>query len=168
VAKDENTESTEVARTVPILSDDALREMESMEDALRVLQDSGVAPVNIADEMGDGFSLLESAEDKRRLVKTEFVVLSWTFSDGDYGEPFVSMRVMTKAGGKFIVNDGGTGIRAQLQAYTAKTGRQHGMYVPQGLRVSDYFIHRETHEPVARNYDGPKDPAATFYLSTNK
>lgn len=162
------SEETAVA-TVPILSDDSLRGIDSMQAALAVLRDSGVEPVNIADEMGDGFSLMENADDKRTLVKREMLILSWEFRPGDFGDDgFVSMLVVTGDGGKYRVNDGSTGIAAQLREYTERTGREHAMYLPRGFRVSDYHIHRETREPVAKSYDGPKDPASTFYLDTSK
>lgn len=157
-----------VARTVPILSEDSLRNVDSMSDAIALLRDSDVEAVNIADVMGDGFTLVETADGKDAFIDKEFVILDWEFRPGDFGTPFVTMRVVTADDGKYRINDGSTGIRAQLEAFSAQTGRFHGMHVPKGLRKSFYFIHRETREPVAKDYDGPKDPASTYYLNTSK
>jgi hypothetical protein len=168
-----NKETGEVVQASERLDDDTLRGIGSFDDALRVMQESGEDVVLADAELGNGFSIADDAV-KDRLIKVPLAVLSWTFNKGDYGNPedgsdeFVSALVVTQAGEKFIINDGSTGIRRQLREYTDRTGgRQSNMVVRNGLRKSEYRIHKETHIPVARGYDGPTEPASTYYLDTS-
>lgn len=160
-------ETQEVSRVIERPDDETLRQINSVQDAFDVLSRNGIDVVDISEELGTGFQLIESDEGKGTLVKTPFVIVYWGFSLGDYGE-FVTAFVMTEDGRKLILTDGSTGIYAQLSEYTEKTGRQAGMMVKRGLRRSDYHISRETREPVGRDYEGEKDPATTFYLDTGK
>jgi hypothetical protein len=166
-----NKQTGEIVQTSERLDDDTLRGIGSFDDALRVMQESG--DVVVADaELGNGFSIADDAV-KDRLIKVPLAILSWDFHQGEYGNPedgsdmFVSAVVVTQAGEKYIVNDGSTGIRKQLQEYSKRTGRKSNMVVRNGLRKSEYRIHKETHIPVARGYDGPTEPASTYYLDTS-
>lgn len=128
----------------------------SFEDALKLAVDT-LGEENIARasaEIGDGFKLLET---KDQLIGVPMILLTWDFSIGDFGE-FVSIRLVTKDGGKFIVNDGSTGIRDQLIQYTAKKGRKGGLVCDKGLRRSDYEYTDEK---------GQKSKAQTYYLDTS-
>ena len=60
-------------------------------------------------------------------------------------------------GGKWIVNDGGTGIFAQAEKYAAK-GLLSGLIVRKGLTRSDY--------KYVDDKDGKEKNATTFYLSS--
>ena len=68
---------------------------------------------------------------------------------------------------RYVINDGSTGIRAQLQEFTKRTGQQANMVVRNGLRKSEYRIDKETKKPVSRGYEGPTEPAVTYYLDTS-
>lgn len=169
MAKDQAQAETsqELVAGMPRLSDDDLRTIQNVDDAVKLLKSQGVDLVNIADVIGTGFELVTEERVKRQLVGVPFVVLAWGFSLGDYG-PFTTLYIVTGKGGKYIVNDGSTGIREQLDAYSAKTGKQQGMIVNHGFRVSDYRIDKETKKPVPANFTGETEPAATFYLDTSR
>ena len=87
-----------------------------------------------SEELGNGFGILS---DKSVLVGKEMLIISWKWHDGDHG-PFVSAPVVTRDGGRYILNDGSTGIAGQLRVYENATGRDGGLRVKQGLRVSSY------------------------------
>ena len=133
------------------ISADDLRNITSFEDAARLAAEQNGGELFVAsEELGDGFALLEN---KDQLIDVPLVIMDWSFHEGDHGE-FVSAHVVTRPGDKFIVNDGSTGIYAQLRAFSDARGKFGGLAVNRGLRRSDY-----TH-PV-------HGPATTYYLSTS-
>lgn len=137
------------------LTADELRTVGSMTDFAKLASDKGIDVANAADVLGDGFTLYSTA-DKSKLVGVPFVICDYHFTNGDNGE-FVSVRLITNKDEKIIINDGSTGIRDQLKAlYTAGV---NAMYVPTGLRVSEYEYEDEK---------GNKSKAKTFYLSSSK
>lgn len=131
----------------------ALRNIASFADAMALL---GEAPLSADSELGDGFSILEN---KDRLVDVGCLFLSWSFSAGKYAEEFVSCRVVTVENQKYVVNDGGTGIREQLREFTdSHDGRTGGLLARHGLRKSEY----EYADPDT----GEMKPAVTYYIDT--
>jgi hypothetical protein len=165
-----NTETGEIVQTTR-LDDDTLRGITSFDDALAVMQEQGA--VEVADAvLGNGFSIADD-KVKDRLIGIPLAFLSWSFNQGDYGSAddgsnvFVSAMVVTQANEKYIINDGSTGVCKQLQEYTKRTGETKNLVVRHGLRKSEYRIHRETKIPVARGYDGPTEPASTYYIDTS-
>lgn len=111
-----------------------------------------------SDAIGDGFAL---TDNKDIFIGVPTIFLKWTFSKGDYIDPetgekrdFASCRVVTP-NGKFIINDGGTGIAEQLRQFSADNfGRQGGLVAQKGLRKSEYFK------------EGIGD-ATTYYIDTS-
>lgn len=138
-------------------TDDELRNVESL-DSLRALLGDQIGQ---ATDLGSGFAVIEKSDDKRRLVGVPLMFVFWTFNKGDNGM-FASAHVVQfdRAGkivGKWIVNDGGTGIYAQLSEYTQRTGSNKGLFVEKGLRASDYTFTGD---------DGEDHDATTFYIDT--
>lgn len=133
----------------------ALRDIQSFEDAAALVE-STYGPILTADsELGDGFAMLES---KDVLIGVPVLFLSWSFSEGQYAEEFVSARVITKDGGKYVLNDGGTGIRTQLREFTdTHDGRTGGLLARRGLRRSDYDYTDDK---------GKTQAASTYYVDT--
>lgn len=147
---------SEVAVPGKNISTDELAALTNFSDALSlVTQKVGESNLGVAaQEIGDGFKLLEN---KDQLIGVAFIAVTWDFHQGDHGE-FVSVKLMTKDGQKFIVNDGSSGIRDQLIGYTNKKGTQGGLLCEKGLRRSQYEYEAE---------DGTKKPATTYYLDTS-
>ena len=144
-----------------VFTDSILASMGSWEETLAVFEGAGVGIESIED-YGSGFKLLN---DKSRLVGVPLLVIEWRFTASkkyvnDAGEPseFVSAMVITKHGDRYILNDGSTGIAAQLRMVqdqrTAKghSNPQVGLMVADGLTRSEYL-----------NADGV--PGVTFYLA---
>ena len=134
-------DDTNVAIARRLWSDNDLREIGSFEDALNAV---GPNVLDSADEIGSGFKVLE---DKDELLKIPFLILEWRFNPGKYindlGEKtdFVSITLVTKHNEKYILNDGSTGIAAQLRDLTDRTGSYGGLLCRNGLRVSrDYEV----------------------------
>ena len=154
-----DTVTGEIAETKRPFSDDELRNLDSLDSIRALLGDK----VGNATDLGSGFAVLET-EQKRRLIGVPLLFVFWTFNDSDKGDTgeFVSAHVVQldasgKVVGKWIVNDGSTGIYAQLHEYTERTGASQGLFVPKGLRASDYTI----------TDDGGREKAATtFYIDT--
>jgi hypothetical protein len=137
-------------------TDDELRNVESFADLAKLMQDKEVQSTDVSTVLGDGFTLLSTAE-KRQLIKVPLAVVSWTFAQGDNGE-FVSLRVITKTNQKVIINDGSTGIRDQVKDLVQR-GIKPVVWVAKGLRVSEYDYEDEKTGEMKR--------AQTFYLDTS-
>lgn len=147
-------------------SDADLAALASWDDIAIAVREKALETVDISD-FGTGFEVLDK-KDKARLVEEPFAILDWRFNPGDFGESFVSMLVLTQAGKKYVVNDGGTGIRQQMQTLTSQLAAKLGVdedkaravvKCPKGLTRSDYqYV----------DGDGEKKPATTFYLSLEK
>jgi hypothetical protein len=139
---------------------DDLARVTTFEEAVALAAQVSGGEVLAADtELGDGFAVLES-KDKRTLIGVPLMFMEWQFNQGDMGE-FVSARVAAKQGngvGKYIINDGSTGIYRQLQEFSKRTGRSTGLYARHGLRVSDYKY---------TDNEGKEKPASTFYIDTS-
>lgn len=143
--------TTDVA--VRLFSDDDLRDLRSWDDIVNLASERDIPTTNIADVLGDGFSLLDN---KTLLLDVPFVIVTWTLSTGDIGE-FATVRLMTRDGRKLIINDGSTGIRDQIKSMINR-GVQPPTMVVRGLRVSRYSYT----DPAT----GKVTPAETFYLNT--
>lgn len=141
------------------LTDDALRDLANSADAygdaekLLSLLYGGID--DASEVLGNGFTLL-SHEDKAKLIGVGFVALKWSFHQGDHGE-FVSAVIIARDGGRYILNDGSTGIWKSLRDYTNRTGRQVALRVPRGLRESTYA--------TCKSCNKPRDPRETSCLN---
>lgn len=146
---------TTAVETIDGFEEHQLRDLTQMSDVLAI---AGGNVANISDVLGNGFAVLE---DKTRLLDTEFVVVRYGEHKSDKGSgKFATMHVITRDGNKFVVNDGSTGIMAQLAEIKKEYGRVCPLYVPRGLRVSEYEIEDEKTGEMKR--------AKTFYLNTAK
>lgn len=155
------SDASAVEKSEPIVTDETLSEIKSFDDALAVINDVfGGEVVDSGDVLGTGFGV---ANEKAMFVGVEFVVIRADLhaSDDAFNEDgtpkrFWSLHIVTRDGRKAIINDGGSGIAAQLDMLYSKHPEMRGkpMLVRRGLRVSNY-IH-----PV-------HGQSATFYLDTS-
>lgn len=154
----ENGPNAEIVERGPQFDDVDLLAIETFDDALRLTADELGGIANVGDELGNGFAILDK---KDSLIGVPCVFMSWNFNEGDFG-PFVSAQVAARSesGGvrKLIVNDGSTGIYAQLSAYTKRTGKMGGLMARAGLTRSDYEY---------TDSEGKTRPASTFYIDTS-
>ena len=145
--------------------EDALRNAQSFDDFVELTRQTHGEVVEVGSVMGDGFTLID-ADDKARLVGIPLLFMEWTFRDGDFGRPYVSVRVIARLPGgmmgRYIFNDGSTGIADQLAKYTKKTGKLGGLVVPMGLRESNYEV-----ELPDGNGGAIMSPATTYYVDTS-
>lgn len=138
-------------------SDEELRNLNSLDSVKALLGDK----VATASDLGSGFAVLDT-DQKRRLVGVPLLFLFWQFNNGKQGD-FVSAHVVQydprgQIVGKFVINDGSTGIMEQLREFTNRTGQSQGMFAERGLRASDYTYTDD---------DGIDKPATTFYIDTS-
>jgi hypothetical protein len=151
-------------------SDEELRSVKDYASALALVTETMGAVQNLEEfEIGNGFRILDD-KDKSRLVGVSFIMLSIQFNSGDFGE-FASVTLVTQHGDRIVMNDGSTGIYAQLRD-VVKSGRYGGIAVPRGLRVSEYKTCKECGKPrpegVTCGGCGDTNPerskGATYYL----
>lgn len=158
-------------------SEEALRGITSFEDAARLLYLNDIAIDNAAAVLGDGFALLKD-ERKNILVGVPMLILEWNFYPGDFGDTFAALRLVSRnpdgSAGKYIVNDGSTGIAKALKNYTARTGKTSGLMVPNGFRSSAYTFCETCGRPLANGEAdddhreaGKHKKATTYYLDTS-
>lgn len=134
-----------------------------------VIPDSFDEAIALLTEQGEGVVEYEGSPwhvvDKKHLVGNPFIIMGWGFTQGDRGL-FVSLLALTKnpvpdTNGTFtsrvVINDGGTGIRAQWEALCLSGKAKPGTRVNGGLRVSEYTYYNEK--------EGRDEPASTFYLA---
>lgn len=140
-------------------NDEQLATLRNWDDVQAVALEQGIAAVDFSD-FGTGFTVL-TTDEKRTLVDVELAVLDWRFNVvAETGGEFVSLVILTRDGRKVIVNDGSTGIFAQMRTITEKLGDARPILtIPKGLRASDYFYVDEK---------GVKRPATTYYLNNSK
>ncbi len=152
-------------------------EIQSWDDALALARQAYGTVLNIHEtELGDGFRVANE-EDERRLIGVPLMLLEWRWNDGDFGEFVSIVAVAQGADGqatKWILNDGSTGIREQVRDFETKYGRNGGLMVRQGLRVSDYTTDLDTGKPINKkdlveyHKEGKKTGKGyTFYLDTS-
>jgi hypothetical protein len=161
---------------VPRFTDDELRSITSAQDALAMLKARfGEEAVIRADtDMGNGFRIADD-DVKDSLCGMPLVFISWDFTLGKYLDSegklrdFCTAFVVADDGGKWILNDGSTGLCKQLSEETERTGRQNFLVAPNGLNRTDYQIGTIDGRKVAvpRNYEGPTEPAHTYYIDTS-
>jgi hypothetical protein len=166
---------TEVMR-VETYNPDALRAVSSFEDAVQLAVDTHGGVAEADKELGDGFTLLDS-DDKARLVGVPCLFMEWSFHPGDFGDVFVAARVVARnpdgSAGKYIINDGSTGIKDVLAKYTDNTGRTGGLFARHGLRASEYQYCEACGKAAPRVGDdehkaaGKHKKAATYYIDTS-
>lgn len=144
-----------------------------------------------ATQAGDGFRLLKR-DDKKLLVGVPFVILDWDIfpSKERPGQYFTSAEIKTEhaisklGGDTFRLNDGSTGIHAQLKDLRLR-GFTGLLVCRNGLRVSEKYVvtepaYDEAGEPIMDQETGkqvqkPKvDPvtgeqiiSTTYYLDTS-
>lgn len=174
----ENNVSTTVTPYSSEFTKDELTNIHSWEDALRLAENEfGKVDKVEETELGDGFRVATEV-DKRRLIGVPLLFLDWHWVEGDYADEYVSAHVIAPneqgVAFKWILNDGGTGVREQLRDYQTKYGRMGGLMARNGLRVSDYATDPDTNKPVTKKQIGELLAAgkktgrgATFYVDTS-
>lgn len=172
---DVDTRARQVSELTSRFSDDDMRAISSFDEALSFVEAEYGTIHEIADYIGNGFTVLPS-ERKTDLIGKELIVIDWRVNDGDYGL-YASLAVVTREGNaKWIVNDGSSGIGAQLKQLTAEKGITGGLRVPGGLRVSEYDTCAECDRPRSPSEDActhcgdalnrPRHKGKTYYLDT--
>jgi hypothetical protein len=142
-------------------SDNELLSITTFEDALALAAEIyGQENLVRADQvLGNGFHILQKNE-KHKLIGTTCLFLSWRFNESKYAEdPFVSALVVTKDGGKYILNDSGYGVRNTLWEYTETSGRSGGLVAVNGLNKYD-GEHIDEHT-------GEVTPYTTYFIDTS-
>ena len=153
--------SEEITRTIPVISTDALREIDSFEAALELARETFGGTVAVSDVLSDGFALVE---DKRKLINVRFLVVSFSFAvskerfdENGKGLKYAVVRLVTERNEKLFLTDGSAGIYNQL-VNLADRGIYGSILANHGLRMSEYEV---------VNDKGAKEIARTFYLDTN-
>lgn len=152
-------------------TDDDLRSLTTFDQALALTEQTHGEVVDAERELGNGFRVLDS-RDKMKLVGVPILLMDWTFNDGNFGK-FVSVYLASRnedgSMGRWILNDGSTGIATMLAEYTQKTDRRGGLIVRGGLRFSEYTYCAECRQAVNPGEDlhhaSNHALARTYYLA---
>ena len=124
------------------------------------IESKNLAVTSAADVLGTGFTVLD---DKDKLVGVPFYIVDWHVSAGDNGE-FMSLLILTQEA-KLVVNDGGSGIPAQIQELEPYA-RDGIIFVPKGLRKSVFYYDPENVDNKSREQQPGYRKATTYYLAT--
>jgi hypothetical protein len=150
----------------------------TLQDAINLARAQFGEVLSIADtDLADGFRKA-TEDDKASLVRVPLFFLDWSFNVGDFSTEYVSIRaIQYRPDGsivKWIINDGGVGIPAELKAIEERNGRSGGLAVPHGLRVSTYKTDAATGKPISKKEyaeyirDHKKtSQGSTYYLDTS-
>lgn len=162
VAEKNSNKGTVAEANKSIIDDASLKSVTSFADAIALLNKQGV-PSDTINNYGTGFNVVKEND---QLIGKPFVILEWVFRKGTFGE-YVSLVIVTEDGTKAILNDGSTGICAQLRGVTddrIASGRafpQQGLACEGGLRRSDY----EYASTDDKTGEITMIPASTYYLT---
>jgi hypothetical protein len=184
LGKNKPPQDRELARTSSIL--DRMREEKTVSEVRDMDFDTLIKELENqvldATQLGEGFHLLQGKDEKKKLVGETLAVIDWVINPGKFGG-FASLKIKTKfpvrfgeeAYTNFIVNDGGTGIRRQIQDLQSQ-GFTGVLVCRKGFRVSeDYEVTEEyTDEHGDKKQRKVLDPVTnqpvlgtTFYLDTS-
>jgi hypothetical protein len=125
-----------VSRLESSFTDLDLARVTTFDDAAAAVAETYGDMAVASEELGSGFHVLDN---KDVLIGVPLILMRWVFNEGDYGVVgFVSIATITAHHERFILNDGGTGIRDQLLAYSTQSRRFGGLRVDRGLSKSEY------------------------------
>lgn len=128
------------AQVVPIKGVDSQYIPQSYEDALAALEEAGVEVVALETNW--------SQAEKEALLGRPFLIFDVAFNSGDYAGEFTSVHLITEDGERYFINDGGTGVYAQLKELVATTKQTGGFLVKNGLRKSEYDYDQDDRKVV--------------------
>lgn len=162
-AVDKTASDAIVEANKSVFDDDELAQIQNAADALALFGPDTANELEDISDYGSGFEILPR-DRKDSLIGTPLFLVQWKFTDSkEYvGSEFVSVHLVTEDGRKWILNDGSTGICAQLRRVTArrlregKSNPQSALRVKNGLRKSEY---------PTEDAKGNKITGTTYYLS---
>lgn len=102
-------------------------------------------------------------DDKDQLIGKPFIIVSVKVNQGNFG-PFVTLTCLGKGNEKFVINDGSTGIADQMADLVRRFGPEKPIYVPNGLRRSDYFVDNDT-QAISKDPRPNSFKQSTYYLA---
>lgn len=164
-------ESAEIELVKKVRDEDVLREIESFDQAYALAAEAYGGVVDASELLGTGFDVLNS-DEKKQLVNVPFIVLDSRIHEGEQGQ-FCSLVAVTEKGARYIINDGSTGIYAQVQRLRNKTGKDGGWLIRHGLRDSEYPTCKNCGKPhptkvtkcmVCQDDSADRGVGRTFYL----
>lgn len=127
----------------------------TFDDAIATLRASGIDVTPISD-FGEGFILLPT-KDKATLKGVDFLIIDGGIRiDAKTGREYLSFRLITRDGRKFVVNDGSVGLCAQGRRILAARHSLTNVSVMGGFTGGEY-------DTVDAN--GNPTVASTFYFS---
>ena len=158
---------------------DALRDTD-FDTLVKMAEDAG--ELVDATQLGEGFHLLQGKAEKKMLIGQPLAILDHVLNPGKFGG-FVTLKIKTKfpimfngeGYQNFIVNDGSTGIKRQIQDIE-ESGNRGVIVCRKGFRVSEDYEVTETvkdengdvqERPVLDPTTGKPIMGTTFYIDTS-
>lgn len=169
--------STEVVIPEPNYNNEMLRGITSFSSAINLAGEMFGDVEDASDVLGDGFRLLKEKDGKTQLCGKPLMLLEWSFyPSAEFGGEFAAIRLVSQESngsvGKYVVNDGSTGIKKTLKDYTERTGRRGGLMVRNGFRESTYpfcsdcrMAVNDDHEEIEPTHGVGR--GRTYYIDTS-
>lgn len=139
---------------------------------LTELQTLLVLPIVDLAEYGDGLDIIgKDGASEDTLLGVPFVIFDARFNPGKYGKDFISLSIATLDNtgaitGRFVLNDGSTGIADQWQRLQGQIPEGALFLVKKGLRKSDFLYSAQADRVVTADEGyGDAIPASTYYLN---
>lgn len=105
-----------------------------------------------------------SIAEKETLLGVPFIIRRINVNTGNFGL-FVSLTCATKDGRTVVINDGSTGIAAQIGELVKKYGDEKPILIPKGLRKSVYYVDQDTRKVVGKKPRPNSFQQVTYYLA---
>lgn len=140
-------------------------ELNSIETFDQWMKESGLSEADLT-FMGSNWTPV----DKKELVNRAVGFIKWKFSAGDFGPFVIAYGITRDTNERILITDGSTGIYKQLLEVTnMRIARGHAtpienLFVPNGLRVSDYYLDEETGHALPKGETSERR-ARTYYLA---
>jgi hypothetical protein len=107
---------------------------------------------------------LFNKENKHQLVGVPFIIRNIRVNQGNFGF-FVSLTCVTKDNKAIVINDGSSGIAAQMVGLIQKFGVDKSILIEKGLKRSDYYVDNDTGHSVGNKPMPNSYLATTFFLN---
>lgn len=140
---------------------DEIAGIETFEQAMQIIAALHDGVIDSAEDYGTGLTVI----DKSDLVEKPFLIIDWSFREGDMGE-YAVVRVIDPSNQKWVFADGGSGVCSQLRKITAariaagSSSPNTGLACPAGLVRSDYRTKITDEKGKVKEI-----PATTYYIA---
>lgn len=155
---------------VHVMSEDEINAWQNMstQEQLEILErpkENQLSDVNFDDLLKDSVEAESSSNvvKKDTLLGTPFIIRHIKVNEGQFG-PFVTLTCQLKDNSIVIVNDGSSGVAAQMSTLIKTYGLDKPILIKKGLRRSGYYVDNDTKKVVGKTPKPNSFQQFTYYL----